>query len=413
MCRKRNFPFWLLAFGLFLYSCKSSKPVVYSQPLPQPKTETKPEQPVKKDTIPVKSEIIKATFSVIMPFELRDNFAPVTDETAEPSIAPNSLSALHFYEGCMMATDSLISAGKEIRIKAYDVPSDSVSLKRLLGNPEVKASSAIFATLPNHLVSVAANFAEKNKLRLIVTSAASSEFLQGNPHVVLSSASTITQCRLMVGKMVDLYPGANIILVWRKLRREDELAAVFRTELVKLKGQSGFYDFNVQDKGSDVVINALSKTKRNLIFVISSDEALVNPLLNKIEEAQIAETVISGLPTWINFESIDFMSFNNLRVHVFDNNFINYDDPQRQEFRKQFIKRFHDDPAPAAYNGFDLTLRLGLGYTGKEADLTNLLERSFNQKDVSFRFESTPSGGRENKSISVLRFTEYKLEKLR
>jgi hypothetical protein len=408
---------WLAMVAIFMLlvfvSCKSSKPVVYSQPIPQPKTEVKTENTVKKDTIAAKPEIVTATFSVIMPFELRENFAPVTDETSQPVIAQGSLNGIHFYEGCLLAADSLVSLGRRITVKAYDAPSDSATLKRLLSNPAVKSSAVIFATLPNHLSSVAAAYAEKNNLRLVITSAPSAEFLNGNPHVILSSASTITQCRLMVEKMLDLYPGSNIVLAWRKLKREDELANVFRSEINRVKGPISFHDINIQDKGYDAITNALSKTRRNLIFLISSDEAVVNPVLNKIEEAGIAETVISGLPTWMNFESIDFISFKNLRVHVFDNNYINYDDIQRQNFRKLFIKTYFDDPNPSAYNAFDLTFHLGQSYTGKEKDLIDWMNKAFPKKDIFFKFDAVPSGGYENKSISVLRYTDYKFEKLR
>lgn len=399
-----------------LNGCKSSKPVVYSQPLPPPKTEVKTEQPVKPDTSTVKPVAVAATISVIMPFELRENFPHVTEETAvppEPFIAPNSLNAVHFYEGCLLAADSLVSNGKNLTVKAYEAPSDSVTLKRLLSNPAVKNSAVIFATLPNHLSSVAAGFAEKNKLPLVITSAPSADFLAGNPHVILSSASTITQCRMMVEKMLDLYPASNVIMAWRKVKREDELAAVFRSEIKKLKGYASFHDINVQDKGYDGIMKVMSTSSRNLIFLISSDEALVNPFLNKIEEAGIAETVISGLPTWMNFESIDFISFKNLRIHVFDNNFINYDDPQRQNFRSVFIKKYFDDPNPSAFNGFDLTYQIGRHYSGKESDLINLMNKAFNNIGPAFKFEAVPGGGFENKSISVLRYTDYKLEKLR
>lgn len=416
--RYLNVPVMVLVVSMLsaLTGCKSSKPVVYSQPLPAPKTEVKTEQAVKPDTTPVKPEVVSATVSVIMPFELRENFAPVADESdipVEPVIAPGSVNAIHFYEGCLLAADSLAASGKNLTVKAYDAPSDSVSLKRLLGNPAVKNSAVIFATLPNHLSSVAAGFAEKNKLPLVITSAPSADFLAGNPYVILSSASTITQCRLMVEKMLGLYPGANVILAWRKLKREDELAAVFRSEIKRLKGYASFHDVNIQDKGYDVLTKVMSTASRNLIFLISSDEAVVNPVLNKIEEAGIAETVISGLPTWMNFESIDFMSFNNLRVHVFDNNFINYDDPQRLNFRRIFIKKYFDDPNPSGYHGFDLTYRFGIQLTGKDADIIDLMNKTFNKVGSSFKFEAAPGGGFENKSISVLRFTDYKLEKLR
>jgi len=210
--------------------------------------------------------------------------------------------------------------------------------------------------------------------------------------------------------MMNKFPESNIIMVYRTVKREDELARFFRTAIISGKGNSKFKEYNATTTGSADISNMLDVSKRNLVFVISSDEAFISPLLSTLESLNIYNIQINGLPTWQDFESIDFMAFQNLQVNIFDNNFIDLTHPQRQFFRKAYISRFHTDPVPSAYNGFDLVYNLSKHCTNNRTDLNDLIKKSFNNDDVNFKFREIDSGGMENTNITVIKFSDYKLE---
>ena len=410
-----NFPgmlFLVYLMSFTLSGCKATKQS--SQPAPQkPVVDTPAPTPAPVELkAEKKTEIVKRRFVLIMPFELEQNFVESTEEVKEPEVSSSSLNALNFYEGALLAVDSLKSQKIEIKLNSYDTPSDSVGVVRMMTNAAIKDADLVFATFPNSLAPVAAGVAKLHNIKLVLTQAGSPELLKDNPQVALAFASTKTQCREMVTFMLNQVSDANIILVFRTAKREDELATVFREEILKLKGTSAFHDFNATKKDYKDIIGLLSKTKRNLVFVISSDEAFVSPVLTLLEEQNIFGIKISGLPTWLNFESIDFMNFKNLHVHLFDNNFIESDQSEKELFRKSFISRYHMDPLPSAYNGFDLVYHLGLSLREMTPGMEKLIQASFPGNPRTYNFVNTVAGGLENKTISVLQITDYKLERL-
>ncbi|MDQ3052016.1 MAG: hypothetical protein M3Q95_14130 [Bacteroidota bacterium] len=415
---KINFRILLLLIGILsipvvFSSCKSTKSSTKSTPQKPEVAQPVPQPPVVKEKEDIKKDqLVKMRFVMIMPFELEKNFVTSIDETTEPEINPSSLGALNFYEGALIAVDSLKSQKVEVKLNSYDTPSDSAGVVRMMTNAVVKDADLVIASLPNNLAEVAARIAKTNNIKLVLTSAGSPQLLSDNENVALAYASTKTQCREMVAFMLDQYTNANIILLFRTTRREDELASIFREEILKLKGDSDFQDFNATKKEYKDITGLLSKTKRNLVFVISSDEAFVSPVLALLEEQNIFGIKVSGLPTWLNFESIDFNMLNNLQVHLFDNNFIDTDEKEKSMFRKSFVSRYYSDPLSNAYNGFDIVYRLGLSLRQEYTGMENLMMSSFKSGNENYNFVSTGSGGIENKSISVLKITDYKLERL-
>ncbi|MBL7914726.1 MAG: ABC transporter substrate-binding protein [Bacteroidia bacterium] len=399
-----------LVTGLFLVSgCKPRQIVVAPTP--------KPAEPVKPPVVeevkePVKEEKISWNIVLMMPFSLEKNFAEpeISEDQQEPIIELSSLPALHCYEAALLAADSLKKLNRDVKIVAMESPEDSLSLARTMISKQVKESDFIFATLPNTLSNAAAQLAQKNNVNLILTQAGTPAVLDNAPNSVIANASTTTQIKEMVKYMLSTYTNANIILVFRNTKREDEMAAVFRQEVLKSKGTSDFRDLNATEKPYKDIVNLLSKTKRNLVFIVSSDEAFVNPMLSLIEAQDIFGVYVSGLPTWQNFESINFMGFKNTQVFLFDYNFIDYDAPAVKLFRQKFISTYHNDPLPVSYTVFDIIL--GVGKKDKKSN-QKLKFSELNTTLPNYHFTETGSGsGYENSSISVLQFNDYKLEKI-
>lgn len=396
-----------------IVSCKTTQPVTTTT-VPQPPVQTPPPKPeVKEEVREVKKEEkIQLRVVLILPFELEQNFIEVTDETVEPEVSPTSLPALNLYEGALIAADSLKSLKREISIHTYDTPSDSSGIVRMFSNAEVKDAGIVIGTFPANLNSVAAQQAYKQEVNLILTQSNSPDVLANNGNVALAATSTITQCKEMAAFMLNQFEDSNIILVYRKEKREDELALVFKEEIFKLKKNQEFSELNATSKSYKEIATLLSKTKRNLIFLISSDEAFISPVISLVEEQNIFGIKLAGLPTWQNFESIDFMSLKNIEVYIFDNNFISPDTPERADFRKTFISKYSNDPLNTAYNGFDLIFHLGSVYENKNKNLEVLLKKAFPDDKIGYSFEGSANNGFENRSISVLRFFDYKLEKV-
>lgn len=403
----------------FISGCGSSKKVVTAPSGPVAPTPAPPPPPKEVVKDPVKDEKVSLSIALMMPFSLDKNFAESDTEKSgeeaadEPHIEPSSLNALHFYEGALLAADSLKSLKKEIKIVAVETPSDSAGIARTMISKQIKNAAFVIGTFPNNLSGIASDIAKREKVNMVLTQSGSSKVTENNEYVALSNASTVTQIKEMVDFMMESYPASNFILVFRNTRREDEMAAIFRQEILRLKENADFRDLNATEKPYKDIANLISKTKRNVVFLVSSDEAFVSPVLAFLESQEIFGIYISGLPPWQSFESIDFMNFKNLQVFLFDNNFVDYDHPMVKAFRQRFMGTYYTDPLASGYNGFDLVYRIASAYVPGENNFTSVVSKAFSGMHPFYDFDRpVPGNGVENKYISVLRFNDYKLERI-
>ncbi len=393
------------------YSCKTTRHVqVHKQPVQPPPVPEVKVPPVEVKPITEVNKTEKLNFTLILPFDLPSNFINSEAPEPDPEIKERSLQALNFYEGTLIAADSLKGMNKLVKVTACDAPSDSLSLARLLNSLDREQAGTVIATLPGSLAPAAAAIAEKNGLRLLLTQANTPKFLNNNNNTALAYASTFTQCREMVSTMMEKHPASKVILIYRNAKREDELAEAFRSQIRESGKNHELADLNLSIKTMKQVPEYLSKSARNIVFVVSSDEAFVSPLLSLIEEQAMYGVIVNGLPTWQNFESINFMSFKNIQVNIFDNNFIDYENPERLTLRKKFLDRYYTDPLPSGYNGFDLVFGIGSTTARERSSLREMIQAAFAGNREWFDFKQYENGGMENRKISVLRYVDYKLK---
>src|SRR5689334_1118579 len=104
--------FYFFAFAIiFFSSCKSTQPATTSPS----KTPDKPTTtvPAKEKEVEKPKDIpVKFNIALVMPFDLKSNFATTEEGSPDPEIKQNSLPALGFYEGATIAVDSLNASGR-------------------------------------------------------------------------------------------------------------------------------------------------------------------------------------------------------------------------------------------------------------------------------------------------------------
>ena len=409
MTSQNRFVVLLLAAAAFLTlaSCKQGKEVAASsKPAPVPATQQPVAAPVPAaPSAPVKTQV-KMKVAVVMQFDLTANFAEDTTGAinTEMDLTPASVPAVHFYEGVKLAIDSLLSDSVMVTVNALDAPADSAGAAKLFGGPMLRGYDVVIAGLQPSIAAAAAAAASKSGIKLLLLQAPSSDVLTG-PETALATASTFTQCRKTAVKLATLFPSAHFVVVSRKLRREHELAAVFAKALKEQPHLGPVIEFDVTSRKVADIKNSLRAEKRNIVIVASSDEAFVKDATIALNDMGISGIYVCGLPTWSGFESIDYMSFENLKFFLFDNNYTDLSDPEVNAFRKQFLSDYHTDPMPQGFNGFDLMLGLGMQIR-QGGSLCDMLARAFGG-DKRYQFSATQNGGCENAGVTLLTVEDY------
>lgn len=415
MIRKSHLYFFS-AFVLslaFIVSCNPGKrSVTYNEVVSPP-----PIREVVADTPTVITEPFRPapdTFEllILMPFELKENFTFDTTDIFY-NIRPNSIPAVHFYEGAELAAGELSDSGITVNLTALESPDDSSALDRITLSTMWRNADFVIGKVPPAITGQLARRALSDNKQLVLTQVVDPSVIDGNDNVLILHASTISQCNSMAEYLARKFSDSQISVVTRKMNREDYLGKLFTDVIRKSNPYQRILEFDASEKTVEDLIPELSIVKHNVVLITSSDEAFVSPYISGLNGIEDIEYVtIAGLPTWQEFESINFMQFDSLELYLFENNFIDRDLEAMRTFRSRFVERYYADPVPSGYSGYLLVRELckASHYTG-EVSVSALADSSFSDLSSFYRFEQADStGGFENRAVSVLKLENYRLK---
>ncbi len=412
--------FYFIAATLAVYSAADtapqSPPVAELMPVQVPVQLPDPEESItgvtEEENPEPPAEIIRKAdieFSLLLPFYFDDNFKEDTSE-GEAEIDTRSVYALQFYEGALLAKDSLSKMGINLSLPVYDVAYDTLARKVLLLNyHRLKNSDLVIAGFSPFQCEEALSEAERLGIKFALTQYGNSAQIYQRPKTILMSSPPFMQCRLMSHYLANRFPQSDYFIFSRMERRENELADIFRNVLDSLLPGAKIRVADDEEFRYPEIFSRVDTLRPNHLVIPSSDESYVSSILNRIDTLNIPFH-ITGLPTWENFETIRLGKFRNLRVIIFSSTWLNDHSEKNKNFRKIFIEKYKTDAQFPAYHAFNFCLTAARVIAADEKLFPDILPEAFIDSDV-FRFIQMDNGGFENIHIEVLQYNGFELTK--
>jgi LysM repeat protein/ABC-type branched-subunit amino acid transport system substrate-binding protein len=331
---------------------------------------------------------------------------------------PNKTSvALQFYEGALLALDSLKKRHFNAKVFVYDIDdSDSSNIVNILKKPELAEMDLMIGPLYGSSFIPFANFAKEHQIPIVSPFTQVNKILFNNPFVCKVSPSTSLQIEQMAKFVVDTFFTQNIILVNNGNSKEVGYYNTFKTSanaaLIN-KGKMAA-DTVKEVYGLGGIQNVLNKDKINIVVLPSNNQSYVTEFLSRLNNMKDKNNIILfGLQSWNNFDNVDIEYLNNLEVHTPANNFVDYSIPCVKKFVKDYREKFKTEPENYAFQGFDVTCYF-LNVLQKEGSgfLKSLPDNKQTCVETNFSFSQFPAdSGFENKFVFILKYRDYKLVK--
>lgn len=397
-------------------------PVVKQQaePMASPVQEAVKQEPTRGDENqpcnPGVSKDHRYTVALLIPFMLEEADSIVISDPSELRMPSeyHSLDFIEFYEGALLAIDSLSRAGMQVRVLVFDADAgEQVSKTRtILTNPEMAAVDLIIGPFFARSFELVSDFAASHSIPVVNPLSQRAEILDSNPYVFKVQPSAWSQYNATAAYISENYPDANVVIVRRNTDENSSMASLLKTGLDKNSGGSLAVKDVVYNPLSDAgIFSNLAEKKKNVILLLTSDKALLPALLRKINDAREKYNItLFGLPEWEDLE-IDHRYLLNLDTHLYRPWFVDYSREPVKKFVESFNGRYKTDPGldKGAFLGYDITLfflnmlyNYGtgftncLGYAGGDALSTR------------FNFRKKAGGGYENTASSVYVLKDYK-----
>ena len=330
---------------------------------------------------------------------------------------------VEYYEGFLMAVDSLKEKGVSIDLYTYDSGKTIASVKQILNKPEMKTMDIIFGPAHADQVKPMAEFAEKNNLRLVVPFTSKGDDVFNNPSVYQINTPQSYLYSEVYEHYLRKFPNAHVVFLDANTGHTDKADFIKGLKEELKSRQMTFKELKGEDinpEGMKLVVDSL---RENVIIPTSGrNVALIKILPQMIvtsREHPNYNMKLFGYPEWQTYTDDHLASFFELDTYFYSSFYTNNLFPEAIRFINAYRKWYSKDMANTfpkyGMLGFDTAyfFLLGLHKYGSN------FEDSMNQMMITpiqtgFKFDRVNNwGGFINRKVFFVNFTKnFELIKL-
>lgn len=323
-------------------------------------------------------------------------------------------AGVEFYEGALLAIDSMRKTGMRVNVWVYDVDDiDSGKTASILAKPEFATMDLIIGPFSPGPFDEIAEFANTHHIGIISPVSPANRMLFKNPMAVKAVPSSITQMEQLAQHISKERPNDNVIMVTSGIPKEQKMCTTFQEEMNRLRKDSLHLNDTIRcNKGFAGIESMLVKDRMNVLVVPSTSQAFVTDLLRNLHGlSEKYQITVYGMPMWMDFDNLDAEYMESLHLHFASPYFVDYNSQPVKNFILDFRVAFGGDPTNFAFAGFDVTLfflqqlkETGTGFVpaleGKESHGL--------QQNFSF-VRSDAESGYENIGLRIVHISDYEL----
>jgi LysM repeat protein/ABC-type branched-subunit amino acid transport system substrate-binding protein len=322
---------------------------------------------------------------------------------------------LQFYEGVLLAVDSLKKVGMNIRLNVFDTQQNPDSIRKYIYADGFLETDLIIGPVFPQVQNEVAAIASKNRIPMISPLSSQSQVLTSNPYYYQVNPSREFLAAKTAELITEEYFNSNFVVV-KTINSggiyEEKVVDMVREKLLHSGywGQPQGMQFHVYDfskEGAFGFSRILSPEKENVIFVSSMNEGDLSLVLSNINNlvGDYSVTLV-GFNRYEQFGSISDEFFHNLKLHYIAPYWVDYSHPETIRFLKKFKEHYYTEPGNFGMQGYDVAFYFlnALWNYGKDFEeclpyqQVHLSQGNYNFEKIS-RF-----GGYMNQGVSVISY---------
>ena len=389
--------------------------------IPYPNSLQQQAQPTQPKTIPTDSELfseskksakrmstIKA--AVILPF------------LGDGGSQSESARMVEYYEGFLMAVDSLKRTGTSIDLYTYDSGSENSSLNTILSKDEMKSMDVIFGPLHQQHIKPLADFSKKYGIRLVIPFTSKDNTVFNNPSVYQINTPQSYFYSEVYDHFLRQFPNANVIFLEASSGTKDKadfikgLKDELRNRAIPMKSLK-------EDASIEALQGALRNDRVNIFIPTSGNNVTLIKTLPQltllVRNNPESRIHLFGYPEWQTYTKDHLDAFFELDTYFYSSFYTNNLLPAAIKFTKNY-RRWYGKDMDERYPkfgmlGFDTAYFFlkGLSLYGSGFESNQQLV-ALTPIQTGFKFQRVNNwGGFINKKVFFVNFTKnYELIKL-
>ena len=330
---------------------------------------------------------------------------------------------VEYYEGFLMAVDSLKEKGVSIDLYTYDSGKTIASVKQILNKPEMKTMDIIFGPAHADQVKPMAEFAEKNNLRLVVPFTSKGDDVFNNPSVYQINTPQSYLYSEVYEHYLRKFPNAHVVFLDANTGHTDKADFIKGLKEELKSRQMTFKELKGEDinpEGMKLVVDSL---RENVIIPTSGRNVALIKILPQLivtsREHPNYNMKMFGYPEWQTYTDDHLASFFELDTYFYSSFYTNNLFPEAIQFTNAYRKWYSKDMANTfpkyGMLGFDTAyfFLLGLHKYGSNFE-DHMNQMMITPIQTGFKFDRVNNwGGFINRKVFFVNFTKnFELIKL-
>ncbi|PKQ62034.1 hypothetical protein BZG02_13930 [Labilibaculum filiforme] len=358
---------------------------------------------------------LNANDSINRSVSYRDTFEIVTERN-QRILYSKSHDFIRFYQGVLLAVDSLQKEGLSIDLHVFDTEKSVERVQGILAGLQYTDLDFMIGPVYQNTFSIVADFAQRRRIPIISPLSPKNSELTTNPFVIQMNTSIQSICGAISDYVCFDLDTKNLVVVhpdrYEHLNEFQLVTDIERNMFVKGKywenGAMTYKKISFDEYGLVGIERMLSDTCENVIIVPSTKQPYVENIISNLNVlSQRYDIRLMGFPVWQRYNSLDAELFYNLNLSVITPYNIDYKEDKVDLFVSDFREKFKCEPNDFSFRAFDLCRYFSKAvgaYGSSFPDHLNEVKLDLLQSNFHFK-RVNAFGGLENQGVHVVNYS--------
>lgn len=333
---------------------------------------------------------------------------------------PDIKAALYteYYQGFLLAVDSLKRQGYSVNIYAYDTEGSLNKVRNILNNKVMSSMDLIIAPDNDEMIDLIADFGAQHDINVVNTFSLKNEKVNTNARVFQTNIPHSYLYAETIERFIRLFNTREVIFLSNTEDTTDtyDFIPLLQAELSNAGISYRTCSYTKTLSQADLTTAVGNAT--SVIFVPTSNkpqvpDAILTPLTTFVESNPQCKVSLFGFPSWLVQANSHLNEFYKLDTYLFSRFYADPGDAQKLDFDLKFNYWYNDEMMKASPQygllGFDTGLYFLQAIAKNGKNFSNYeLNASGNALQTDFEFERINNwSGFINKSFYFIHFTPY------
>ena len=356
--------------------------------------------------------------ALMMPFysDLEGEIKSLNALYSKGAKAYKSFQFIQFYEGFLMALDSIKQLGFNAEVYIYDTKGDTAETRKITNKPEFKNLDLVIGPLFHENVKIVLDASKGSKTKVVSPFSRKTESVENSSNLFKIMPGVESIVKNSCKWISDSLPNSRIILIHDGTDNELEMIELIKESFNKYAGNgidtNEIFIYSYANADSEKYISRLSNQRKNILINLSNNEAKISNFVRELDRKRKDYDIylVGSELNWGRFKTLEIKYLVDLHLTQCSSTFIDPLDSTALQFETRFIAKYKTLPQPIAYRSFDISwffMNSLLQYGTNFENCFNKLP--LHTMTTKFQFEQKGFGFYENTYLNMYQYNDYKL----